>query len=909
MADLILDRFITEMLFRRDPSELRRFNAQVERARRGLMNLSSLTLRTGLVLTGVGVSAVKSWAQYEKQMSKIEGLVGISREQLEDWQPELDRIGKLTGRGPRELADALFYVTSAGLRGKTAIEVLEESAKASAFGLGETATIVDVVTSAVNAYGEANLSAKEATDSLTEAVRLGKLEPASMASAMGRVLPVASAMGVKFQEVSGMLAAMSRTGTTAEEGVTQLQAIMSQMLKPLDKAKKRYASLGMTPKQVREMVRSQGLFPVLRTLHTAVGGDTAVMAELFGNIRALRGIFDLLGSQIGTNIGLVDEMKDSAGVGQQAFEKYQRTLDYGWRQLVARFQQSRNRVGKDLEPFARDIVNTMSKVLDSFENMDPARRKMIVGLISTGPALLVASAGLRVLATFLSPIAYLMRGIWVASGAMIKGLARTIIWLQATSKAALVAATRGLGTFLSSLRLFVWYYSGLAVASLRRLSVSFLAVIGNPRLLAVQIRAASVAMLGMARAAIPAMIAGLKSVLVALTAILFHPGAWAIGIFAAAVVAAGIMIYRYWEPLKAFFAGFWEGLKEGLAPLEPAFKELQNALEPIVDWFRDLLTPIGEASDTTKRWGESGKSAGRLFGEALVGAVRYVVMFLQWLVETATWAADRVAGAWGAIAETLGFDVPDATAAGRSIPENLAAGITEGTPAVDAAMGDLRTRLGVNAPGAERDGGALERFYPPWVRDLLAWQPDWFARFQGSLEGIQDSVYPEWLQSALNWKPGWLGDFQRWTETGAGEAIGLDREAPEISGETPGGVAGAGELTPGVTETGKASPEAPEMPPGVPPVPILLEGAPPLSLDALPGLTVPPPIGPAPVPPQPVTPTAETGEQGGDQVTIENLHIHAQTSDPQELADSFQDAVLNRQIRQTYRQADSHVLR
>ncbi|BCV00221.1 MAG: hypothetical protein CM15mV33_840 [uncultured marine virus] len=58
-----------------------------------------------------------------------------------------------TGRGPQELADAMFFIASAGLRGATAMEVLNASAKAAAIGLGQTKAVADAATSAVNAYG------------------------------------------------------------------------------------------------------------------------------------------------------------------------------------------------------------------------------------------------------------------------------------------------------------------------------------------------------------------------------------------------------------------------------------------------------------------------------------------------------------------------------------------------------------------------------------------------------------------------------------------------------------------------------------------------------------------------------------------------------------------------------------
>jgi phage-related tail protein len=40
-----------------------------------------------------------------------------------------------------------------------------------------------------------------------------------------------------------------------------------------------------------------------------------------------------------------------------------------------------------------------------------------------------------------------------------------------------------------------------------------------------------------------------------------------IGLVGAAFVAAGVLIWKYWGPIKAFFSGFFTGVIQGLAPV------------------------------------------------------------------------------------------------------------------------------------------------------------------------------------------------------------------------------------------------------------------------------------------------------------------------------------------------------
>jgi len=228
-------------------------------------------------------------------------------------------LGPEFGKSANEAADALFFITSAGLRGDAAITVLEASLKGAAIGLGDTKTIADLATSAVNAYGESNLDGAQAVDVLTEAVRLGKLEPAELAGAMGQVLPLASNMGVSFDQVGAALAGMSKTGTDASTASTQLRQILATIAKPTNEAKTALAEMGLSAEGLREQIREEGLYATLETLTDAFDGNIEATSEVFGNIRALSGVLDLMGASAEDNREVFAQLADGTGVLDEAF--------------------------------------------------------------------------------------------------------------------------------------------------------------------------------------------------------------------------------------------------------------------------------------------------------------------------------------------------------------------------------------------------------------------------------------------------------------------------------------------------------------------------------------------------------------------------------------------------------------
>lgn len=280
---------------------------------------STLKLLFVGALAGAGVQALRSAKQFDKSMTQIKSLVGIAGDEVDKMGDIALEMATKTGKSANEAAEALFFITSAGLRGSDAMEVLEASLKAAAIGLGETKTISDLATSALNAYGSANLSATEATDVMVTAVREGKLEASELAQSMGRVLPLASAMGVEFHEVGAAFAALSRTGTNAAEASTQVRGILASLLKPTQQAEEALRKMGLSSKELRTQLREEGLLATLERLKKEFEGNDDAAAQVFGNVRALSGVLDLMGANADGTRQIFDALTKSVGATNEAF--------------------------------------------------------------------------------------------------------------------------------------------------------------------------------------------------------------------------------------------------------------------------------------------------------------------------------------------------------------------------------------------------------------------------------------------------------------------------------------------------------------------------------------------------------------------------------------------------------------
>lgn len=323
---------------------------------------SLMKYTVAMPLLQIGKASLQAAKEFEKSMALITGLVGIPAAEVAKMGDAVLNMAGDVGKTPVELAEALYFITSAGIKGAQAMDTLDASARAAAAGLGTTNSVADVVTSVMNAYPEGLYSATLATDILVAAVREGKAEASSFAPAMGKVLPVAAAFGVKFQDVAASMAALTRFGKPAGTAAIELRQIMASLLKPTQEAQSTLESYGLSTQMLRATIQDKGFFAGLQQLHGALGENAEAYAKVFGNVRPLTAITALLGPSMARNAVIFDALSNAAGDSADAFEAVQQTASQKWAETAAVLQASMIDIGNGLAPMSKALAD-LGKVL------------------------------------------------------------------------------------------------------------------------------------------------------------------------------------------------------------------------------------------------------------------------------------------------------------------------------------------------------------------------------------------------------------------------------------------------------------------------------------------------------------------------------------------------------------------
>lgn len=307
----------------------------------------------------LGVAAVKAAAEYETQLANVSTLLTGTEAEIAARTAEIGNeildVSNRTGVATENLTDGMYQVISAFGDSADAAKILETAAKSAAAGNATTTDSVNLLSAVTKGYGDTSAEAvQKAADLSFATVRLGQTSFPELAASMGKVIPLASTLGVEQEQLFGAMATLTGvTGSTAEV-VTQLKATMQGFLSPSKNMTAALESLGYESGQA--LLESEGLQGALEALKGAVNNDELAFAGLFSSVEAQTAVLAMAGNQSENLASKTAEMYEATGAANAAFEKQTDTLAYDIQMIKNLGANFLTQLGTNILPYVRELA-------------------------------------------------------------------------------------------------------------------------------------------------------------------------------------------------------------------------------------------------------------------------------------------------------------------------------------------------------------------------------------------------------------------------------------------------------------------------------------------------------------------------------------------------------------------------
>lgn len=288
------------------------------------------TLTKVVAAAGIGKmlqSAFTGGTAFESAMAKVGTIADTAKVPLESLSSQVLQVSGDMHIGANEIAEAAYQAISAGQDTGNAVAFAGQASMLATAGFTSTTSAVDILTTALNAYGKGADEAGHVSDVLLTTQNLGKTSVDELAGSMGRVIPLAAAYNVSMENLSSGLAIMTANGIATAEASTYTKSMLNE--------------LGDTGSTVGKILQQQtgksfaelnadgkSLGDVLQVLYDSVGGNATKFAGLWSSVEAGTGALSLASSGADKFNGVLQQMQADSGATQTAYDTMTDTMAY-----------------------------------------------------------------------------------------------------------------------------------------------------------------------------------------------------------------------------------------------------------------------------------------------------------------------------------------------------------------------------------------------------------------------------------------------------------------------------------------------------------------------------------------------------------------------------------------------------
>lgn len=368
---------------------------------------SGMTKKVTTPILAAGVASAKMTMDFEDSMAKVSTIADATEVPMDDMQKAILDLSNQTRISAEEIAQNVYDSISAGQKTGDAVNFVSKSTKLAKAGFADAGAALDVLTTIMNAYGLKASEVTNVSDMLIQTQNLGKTTVADLASSMGKVIPTANAYGVSLDELCAGYAIMTANGVATAESTTYMNGMLNELGKSGTTVSETLKE--KTGKTFKELMDSgMSLSDVLKIISDAATENNKSFGDMWSSSEAGKAGMILLGDSAENFNGVLEQMQNSAGATNTAFEK----LDTNSTKIKKATNELKNdaidigtTLMEELAPIIENIAEKISEFTEWFNGLSESEKQTIIqiGLIvaAIGPLLIalgtVVSGGAKII--------------------------------------------------------------------------------------------------------------------------------------------------------------------------------------------------------------------------------------------------------------------------------------------------------------------------------------------------------------------------------------------------------------------------------------------------------------------------------------------------------------------------------
>ena len=327
----------------------------------GMSTVGMVTSACNMVKQGI-VDTIQTTAQFEQSMANVKAITGATGKEFDTLTAFARELGATTMMSAQESADAMAFLGMAGWRTSEMMAGLPAILDLTVASGRDFATVADIVSDNLTAFGMTASQATEYSDALAYAMSNANVNMDTLGESLKYIAPVATSAGVSMQEAVAMTMMLGDAGIKGSQAGTTLRTVMLNLTGANEKATAKLKELGVAVFDSEGKTRS--FADIIRDLNKATEGmtdaqKTAIANTLVGKT-AVSGFSVLLDQGADKLQAYTDGIHNSSGASAEMAEIMGDTLQGKVKIFESAMQDLQITIGNALLPTLTSGVESLT---------------------------------------------------------------------------------------------------------------------------------------------------------------------------------------------------------------------------------------------------------------------------------------------------------------------------------------------------------------------------------------------------------------------------------------------------------------------------------------------------------------------------------------------------------------------
>lgn len=322
-------------------------------------------------ITGIGTYAIKVGSEFEAGMSKVQAISGATGAEIEKLTEKAKEMGQKTKFSATESAEAFQYMAMAGWKTEDMLNGIEGIMNLAAASGEDLASVSDIVTDALTAFG---LQAKDSghfADVLAKASSNSNTNVGLMGETFKYVAPLAGSMKYSVEDTAVAIGLMANAGIKGSQAGTALRSMLTRLVKPPKDAAQALKALNISAKNSDGTMKplSQTLQELRKKFAKLSDSQKSSYAASIAGQEAMSGMLAIVNASDSDFDKLTESINNADGASKQMADTMNDNVKGALTLLKSNLESVGIKIYDKIKEPLKKLINTISKYISQIPTL------------------------------------------------------------------------------------------------------------------------------------------------------------------------------------------------------------------------------------------------------------------------------------------------------------------------------------------------------------------------------------------------------------------------------------------------------------------------------------------------------------------------------------------------------------